>query len=116
MTEPPTSPPQLEDALQALTAGARLNHIGVVVPSLDGAATLYVSALGATRIGDTIHDPLQRVRLLFLRLPDGLVVELIEPAADDSPVNAALAKGGGINHFCFEAAGASCSCCLAATR
>lgn len=102
MTEPSTSPRRPQDDLQALTAGARLHHIGVVVPSLDGAATLYVAALGAMKIGDTIHDPLQRVRLLFLRLPDGLVVELIEPASDDSPVNVALAKGGGVNHFCFE--------------
>jgi methylmalonyl-CoA/ethylmalonyl-CoA epimerase len=102
VTEPSTSPPRPADDLQGLTAGARLHHIGIVVPSLDDAAALYVSALGATPLGDKIHDPLQRVRLLFLRLPDGLVVELIQPAADDSPVNAALARGGGVNHFCFE--------------
>jgi methylmalonyl-CoA/ethylmalonyl-CoA epimerase len=84
-----------------LTSG-RIHHVGVVVSSIEETAGLYEQALGARRTGAPIHDPLQRVRLLFLELPNGPLVELIEPASDDSPVQRALAKGGGTNHLCFE--------------
>jgi methylmalonyl-CoA/ethylmalonyl-CoA epimerase len=31
-------------------------------------------------------------------------VELVEPAADDSPVAAFLKRGGGLHHVCYEVA------------
>jgi methylmalonyl-CoA/ethylmalonyl-CoA epimerase len=83
-------------------SGLHLHHVGVVVSAIEDTAGLYERALGARRCGTAIHDPLQRVRLLFVELPDGSLVELIEPASDDSPVQSALAKGGGTHHLCFE--------------
>lgn len=54
--------------------------------------------------GQTIHDPLQRVRVAFFYPVDGHnpVLELVEPASDTSPVTSFLKKGGGLHHVCYE--------------
>jgi methylmalonyl-CoA/ethylmalonyl-CoA epimerase len=52
------------------------------------------------------HDPLQKVRVAFLatRAQDPLI-ELVEPAGDDSPVLRFLQEhGGGLHHVCYEVA------------
>jgi len=81
---------------------ARLDHVGVVVSSVSDAAREYVQLLGAVIEGPVIRDPIQKVDIQFLRLPDGTRVELIQPCSPDSPAKRALEKGGGINHLCFE--------------
>ena len=73
----------------------RLHHVGVVVASVDAVG----DALGPTIL--RFHDKTQRVRVRFVGTERGLI-ELIEPAADDSPVSATLAKGGGLHHLAFE--------------
>jgi methylmalonyl-CoA/ethylmalonyl-CoA epimerase len=44
----------------------------------------------------------QRVRVVFLYFSVGSAVELVEPAAPDSPVSSLAEKGGGFHHLCFE--------------
>lgn len=86
----------------ALVGHLSLHHIGVVVRSIEEALPTYQAALGAVPLGGRIHDPVQQVYLMFVRLPDRTLVELIEPASNQSPVARALTKGGGANHLCFE--------------
>jgi len=60
-----------------------------------------LGSVSASRIFD---DPIQRSRVAFLDLPGpGAVrLELVEPAAPDSPVAQFLKKGGGLHHLCYE--------------
>ncbi len=79
-----------------------LHHVGIVVEDLSAYTEAYRTYLGLTVESNTFEDPLQKVRIQFCRDGRGNLLELIEPAALDSPVQTALRKGGGLNHLCYE--------------
>jgi methylmalonyl-CoA/ethylmalonyl-CoA epimerase len=81
----------------------RLNHVGVVTPSIEASVRLYRDVLGATQIGERFAVPEQGVWICFVDLPNSQI-ELIEPYGDNSPVAAFLEKNpdGGQHHVCFE--------------
>jgi len=85
-------------------APLRLHHVGFVVASIEAAAPGFARSMGAEWDGQIIHDPLQKVRVIFLTTRAGdPQIELIEPAGEDSPVLRFLQeKGGGLNHVCYE--------------
>lgn len=80
----------------------KLHHVGIVVPNLDSWGVAYASSIGLEPASEIVHDPIQKVRLQFWGGPSAGLLELIEPAAPDSPVWGELKKGGGLNHLCFE--------------
>ena len=45
----------------------KLHHIGFVLASIDKSAVAFASFLGATWDGNIIFDPLQKVRVTFLK-------------------------------------------------
>ena len=79
------------------------HHVGFVVVSIQDTAAGFAEALDAQWDGIIIHDPHQRVRVTFLNPgnPADPLFELIEPAAEDSPVLSLAKKGGGIHHVCY---------------
>jgi methylmalonyl-CoA/ethylmalonyl-CoA epimerase len=78
----------------------KLHHIGTVTPDL-GRAQQAWAQLGYEPLTDVIFDPIQKARLLLLRGAGG-TIELIAPASEDSPAAAAVRRGGGLNHLCYE--------------
>lgn len=78
-------------ALDFFGPSARLHHVGIAVPSISAACPACQS----------IEDTRQRVRVAFATV-HGAPIELIEPAADDSPVLESLRKGNRLVHLCFE--------------
>jgi len=89
----------MHPALQAVVQG--LHHVAIVVPSIAAARKTYVDVLGL-RAGAVEHVPDQKVNVLVCHA--GLQrIELVEPAAPDSPVTAFLAKrGGGLHHLAYR--------------
>ena len=81
-----------------------IDHIGIVVGSLDVAAGYYTSTFGLREVGGRIIDPLQDVELQFLEDDGGVRLELIRPLSPDSPAARALKHGGGLNHVCYRVA------------
>jgi methylmalonyl-CoA/ethylmalonyl-CoA epimerase len=84
----------------------RLHHVGFVVANIETAMPGFLRSLAAEWNGQVFHDPLQKVRVAFLatRAQDPLI-ELVEPAGDDSPVLRFLQeRGGGLHHVCYEVA------------
>lgn len=77
------------------------HHIGVATQDIEKTARYYLSA--GFVMSDTVIDPIQKVKITFLS-KDGMPrIELLEPAADDSPVTKILQKSGtGPYHFCYE--------------
>jgi methylmalonyl-CoA/ethylmalonyl-CoA epimerase len=87
-----------------------VDHLGIVVPDLDGAAAFYRDVLGCTVWGPVV-PPDQGVAIMFV--PFGNVrIELIAPTMDRSPithvledqtVNDFLARqpAGGLHHVCY---------------
>jgi methylmalonyl-CoA/ethylmalonyl-CoA epimerase len=83
---------------------ARMHHVGFVVASIAAIAPGFAQSIAAQWDGNVIHDPLQVVRVTFLRsnCDADPLFELIEPAGETSPVNEFLKRGGGLHHVCYE--------------
>jgi methylmalonyl-CoA/ethylmalonyl-CoA epimerase len=79
-----------------------IDHIGIVVGSLETAEAYYTQQLGLRSIGGRILDPLQDVELQFLEDDRGVRVELIRPLSPGSPAARAASQGGGLNHICYR--------------
>ena len=80
----------------------KLHHVGIVVENLEAWGQAYARCLLMVQDSEIFHDPIQKVRVQFWRDEKASLVELIEPAAPDSPVGRELKKGGGLNHLCYE--------------
>jgi len=79
----------------------RIDHIAIVVESLDVALAVYRDALGMT-LSHVETIPEQDVRIGFLPGGDS-EIELLEPINPDSGIGRYLAKRGeGLHHICLE--------------
>lgn len=79
--------------------GTRIAHIGVAVHALDAVLPFYRDVLG---LADVPLDDADGARIAGLAAGDSLV-ELLAPAADDSPIAKFIGrKGPGIHHICFS--------------
>ncbi len=96
MSHPPEN---LARALGTLVRG--LHHVAIVVPSLAEARRTYVEVLGLAA-GEPEFVPDQKVNVLVCFAGEQRI-ELVEPAAADSPVSGFLAKrGGGLHHLAYR--------------
>jgi len=79
------------------------HHVGFVVASIQDVVERYTQAIEAEWDGVIVSDPYQSVRVTFLRGKSAAdpLLELIEPAGDNSPVLSFLKRGGGIHHLCY---------------
>lgn len=81
----------------------KVNHIGIVVKDIEKSIKYYREYFFFKLVSPIFVDPIQKVRIAFLRSPEQKFnFELLEPTCDDSPVMNALKKGGGLNHICYE--------------
>lgn len=83
----------------------KIHHIGVAVANIEAAAEVYRE--NGYVCGEKIFDPIQNVNLIFAEKPDELVVELVAPAGENSPVSKILEKNGGtpeVYHVCYAVA------------
>ena len=81
----------------------KFHHVGIVVRSIDEQLSYYQGHFGLTLVRPKTFDPLQDVHVAFLQSGESTVLlELIEPASENSPVVNALNRGGGLNHLCYS--------------
>ncbi len=82
----------------------RLNHVAIVVKSLDSAIPVYAGTLGA-KVSAPQALPEHGVTVVFVELPN-TKIELLEPLGTASPIAKFLEKNpdGGIHHVCYEVA------------
>lgn len=84
-----------------LLSSLALHHIGIAVESINFGSNLYL-AMGFTASTPIYHDPIQKVRVQFINTGSNVLIELVEPAAPDSPVSNFLNKrGAGFHHLCY---------------
>ncbi|HTY85554.1 MAG TPA: VOC family protein [Silvibacterium sp.] len=79
-----------------------IDHIGIVVPSLEKGIQQWETLFGYRRNSDIVTNTRQKVKVVFLAKPDSLTVKLIEPSERSSPVTDFANKGGGLHHLCFR--------------
>jgi methylmalonyl-CoA/ethylmalonyl-CoA epimerase len=80
-----------------------VDHIGIVVRSLDTAIKSWLKTFGYSQMTQPVVNTRQKVRVVFLSKEGSTLVKLIEPVDSTSPVSALSAKGGGLHHLCFKA-------------
>jgi len=79
----------------------KVSHVAIAVPSVADAAKFYSEMLGLAMTGrETVAGSKVAVGLI----PVGETrIELVEPAAPDSPIAKFLeTRGPGLQHICFE--------------
>lgn len=101
MDEAPELPPESKPDSPLDSVVRELHHVAIVVPSIAEARRTYVDVLGLVAHG-VEHVADQRVNVLVCRAGSQRI-ELVEPAAEDSPVSKFLAKrGGGLHHLAYR--------------
>ena len=77
------------------------HHIGIAVYDIDATAEYFLEA-GYEKT-ETVVDPIQNVRICFLKKEGMPMLELVAPVDDASPVVKTLAKGGvSPYHSCYR--------------
>jgi methylmalonyl-CoA/ethylmalonyl-CoA epimerase len=80
-----------------------IDHVGIVVQSLEAAVQRWEDLFGYRRDTEPVTNSRQKVRVVFLSKPGSLPVKLLEPTDPTSPVHAFARRGGGLHHLCFKA-------------
>ncbi len=80
----------------------RLHHVAYTTNDLDRKVEQLSALFGFRPIAEPVIDPVQRVRIQFMDLGGGSLMELLEPHGEKTPVTRHLSKGGGLYHLCFE--------------
>jgi methylmalonyl-CoA/ethylmalonyl-CoA epimerase len=81
-----------------------IDHIGIVVRSLDEAMQQWETLFGYRKSSEIVLNTRQKVRVVFLAKTESLTIKLIEPSEPDSPIAMFARKGGGLHHLCFRCA------------
>ena len=81
----------------------KLHHIAIVVDKLDEKADWYCQIYGAKKMGTIFKDLNQKVKVQFIKAK-GLLIELLEPLNDGSPITNFLNNhgSGGLYHIAIE--------------
>lgn len=79
----------------------KISHLGIATKGIDEALKFWQDALGLENVHtETVEE--QKVRVAMLPIGE-TNVELLEPTAEDSPIQKFLDKrGGGIHHIAVE--------------
>ena len=79
----------------------RIAHVGIALGAIDAQLPFYRDVLGLRSVPVNDSDGARIVAFDA----DGSLVELLEPASEDSPIGRFVARrGGGIHHICFAVA------------
>jgi methylmalonyl-CoA/ethylmalonyl-CoA epimerase len=79
-----------------------VDHIGIVVRSLETGIRLWKDQFGYHQATEPVVNTRQKVRVVFLEKPDSIQIKLIEPTEPTSPVFGIAQRGGGLHHLCFN--------------
>ncbi len=79
-----------------------IDHIGIVVSSLEDGILQWEELFGYKRTSSIVVNRHQKVRVVFLSKENSLLIKLIEPSEPSSPVSHFARRGGGLHHLCFR--------------
>lgn len=79
-----------------------IDHIGIVVRSIDKGIEQWKTVFGYTQYTEIVENTRQKVRVVFMQKKNSLLVKLLEPSNDKSPIYEFSKRGGGLHHLCFK--------------
>lgn len=82
----------------------RFHHVGYAVADIESYLEDFMRPLfSPVSVSEPVEDPIQRVRVCFVEMQGGTVIELVAPLGDDSPLKPFIgSKRGGLYHLCYE--------------
>ena len=80
----------------------KINHLGIVVKSIESSVVMYKKSLGWKEISNLTYDPVQKVNILLMGDCHGSSFELLEPVGNNSPIGKMLDRRIGLYHICYE--------------
>ncbi|MBN2284802.1 MAG: VOC family protein [Tissierellales bacterium] len=79
-----------------------IDHIGIVVRSLEMGIQHWKDIFGYEQLTEPVVNIRQKVKVVFLKKENSTMIKLLEPIDETSPVFNMAKKGGGLHHLCFK--------------
>jgi methylmalonyl-CoA/ethylmalonyl-CoA epimerase len=79
-----------------------IDHICFAVKSLSESITYWKEVFGYTQLTAPVDNSRQKVRVVFLRKENSILIKLIEPAPGNRSLQNFVDHGGGFHHLCFR--------------
>ncbi|MBB6479258.1 VOC family protein [Spirochaeta isovalerica] len=79
-----------------------IDHIGIVVKSLEKSILHWENVFGYKQYTTIITNTRQKVKVVFLKKNNSIMIKLVSPLSENSPIFQFMKKGGGIHHLCFK--------------
>jgi methylmalonyl-CoA/ethylmalonyl-CoA epimerase len=79
-----------------------VDHLGIVVKSIDQGIKHWEEVFGYKQMTEVVINTRQKVKVVFLKKENSLLIKLIEPTDETSPVYSVSRKGGGLHHLGFK--------------
>lgn len=80
----------------------RIDHICFAVSSLNEGIAYWNDVFGYTQMTEVVENSIQKVRIVFLKKENSIVVKLIEPLGTNQSLLNFVSRGGGFHHVCFR--------------
>ncbi len=79
-----------------------IDHIGIVVKSIEKGVRLWEKVFGYIQMTEPVINSKQKVKIVFLEKKGSILIKLIEPTEQSSPIFLFAKRGGGLHHLCFK--------------
>ena len=79
-----------------------IDHIGVVVKSIEKGIEQWERMFGYTQMTEVVINARQKVKVVFVKKENSVSIKLIEPTDKSSSVYTLAQRGGGLHHLCFR--------------
>ena len=78
-----------------------IDHLGIVVKSIEHGIEHWEKVFGYKQMTEVVINTRQKVKVVFLTKENSILIKLIEPTDETSPVYKAARRGGGLHHLGF---------------
>ncbi len=80
----------------------KIDHICFAVKDLIVGIEYWERVFGYSQMTEIVTNTLQRVKVIFLKKEDSLLIKLIEPLETNQSLVNFVNRGGGFHHVCFK--------------
>ncbi|GAF03234.1 VOC family protein [Saccharicrinis fermentans] len=79
-----------------------IDHICIAVKDIKEGLNYWQDVFGYIQMTEPVVNTKQKVRVVFLKKENSVLVKLIEPLEDNLSLNNFVKRGGGFHHICFK--------------
>ena len=79
-----------------------IDHIGIVVKSIEAGIKHWKDVFGYQKMTNIVTNSKHKVKVVFLCKENSMIIKLVEPTDESSPIYKFSMRGGGLHHLCFK--------------